>query len=246
MEKVYDHPDRFAIQGVEPRYDKDDANSSARSFKGAKGSRLYDPETSTASAFSLYETQLNHARSVEPPDNKEVVCGPLLNYRYMDGDRWHGSVLIVTKREGGIPRSAPTLLLRRSTFDTDSGNHPSRADPDTRIKGFLLYSDLRMNFWRFDICLGMGSTESRWEYTITEVFFLHRLRCLTHSFVIPSYNESMRIMFYSCNGWCDGAEAGEWNHLSLWKNVLSRHAETAFHVMLALPRCPFPQEHEVL
>ncbi|GMF68030.1 unnamed protein product [Aspergillus oryzae] len=230
MEKIYDHPDGFAIQGAELRPDTYDGNSSARSSRARTGSRLYEPESSTASAFSLYETQINNARSAERPDNKEVVYGPLLNYRYTEGNRWHGSVMIVTKR-GGIPRSAPTLLLRRSISETDSGNHLSQPDADTRFKGLLLYSNLRMNFWRFDICLRMGSTERRWEYTITEVFFLHRLRGLTHSFVVPSYNESMRIMFYSCNGWCDGAEAGKWNHLSLWKNVLSRHAENAFHVM---------------
>ncbi|GIC87268.1 uncharacterized protein Aud_003652 [Aspergillus udagawae] len=162
------------------------------------------------------------------PDNKEVVCGPLLNYRHMEEDRWNGSILVVTKQKGGIPRSGPTLLLRRCLVEDDA----SRADAYTPVKGSLLYSDYRCSFWRFDISVTMETMESRWEYTIAEVDFQHRVRGLTHSFVVPSCNESMRVMFYSCNGWCDGAEEGEWNHLSLWKDVLRRHDEAPFHVMI--------------
>jgi hypothetical protein len=170
---------------------------------------------------------LKYARSNIDPDNKEVVCGPLLNYRHMEEDRWSGSILIVTKQKREIPRSGPTLLLRRSIAEDDA----SRADTYTPVEGSLLYSDCRCSFWRFDISVTMESTESRWEYTIAEVDFQHRVGGLTHSFVVPSCNESMRVMFYSCNGWCDGAEEGEWNHLSLWKDVLRRHNEAPFHVM---------------
>ncbi|KAF4160308.1 hypothetical protein CNMCM6936_003968 [Aspergillus lentulus] len=187
-----------------------------------------DSDRSPTQAFSHYETMLKYARSNMDPDNKEVVCGPLLNYRHMEGDRWIGSILIVTKRKGEIPQAEPTLLLRRSIDEDDA----SQADPYTRVKGSLLYSDCRCSFWRFDISVTMESTDSRWEYTIAEVDFQHRVRGLTHSFVVPSCHESMRIMFYSCNGWCDGAEEGEWNHLSLWKDVLRRHGEVPFHVMI--------------
>jgi hypothetical protein len=46
-------------------------------------------------------------------DIREVRCGPLLNYRGMDGSAWHGSVLIVTR--GGISDEyfEPELILKR-------------------------------------------------------------------------------------------------------------------------------------
>jgi hypothetical protein len=41
----------------------------------------------------------------------EVKCGPLLNYRRMENDIWHGSVLIVT-RGGGLGEGPPEPELR--------------------------------------------------------------------------------------------------------------------------------------
>jgi hypothetical protein len=43
----------------------------------------------------------------------EVKCGPLLNYRRMENETWHGSVLIVTRGGGlGEGPAAPELRLR--------------------------------------------------------------------------------------------------------------------------------------
>jgi len=43
----------------------------------------------------------------------EVKCGPLLNYRRMENETWHGSVLIVTKGGGlGEGPAVPELRLR--------------------------------------------------------------------------------------------------------------------------------------
>ncbi|KAL6232230.1 hypothetical protein BDW75DRAFT_218203 [Aspergillus navahoensis] len=189
-------------------------------------------DMSQPAAFSDFETKLKYARSDKGLDDKEVVCGPLLNYRYMEGDQWHGSVLLVTSSDGDISRSGPILLLRRSVHKGVGDTSFSETASPSRVQGYLLHCDRSRSFWRFDLSIKMEPIASRWEYKFAGVNFLHRTRSLPSSFVIPSCNESMRIMFYSCNGWCDEADKGEWNHLSLWKDVLRQHDERAFHVMI--------------
>ncbi|GKZ24756.1 hypothetical protein AbraIFM66951_011826 [Aspergillus brasiliensis] len=183
-------------------------------------------------AFSEFETKMKYARSGKGLHDREVVCGPLLNYRHMENNHWHGSVLLVTSSDGDLATLGPTLLLRRSVLEGVGDTNCSETASSTRVQGYLLHYDGSRSFWRFDLSIKMKQIASRWEYIIEGVNFLHRTRRLPSSFVIPSYNESMRIMFYSCNGWCDDADKGEWNHLSLWKDVLRQHGERAFHVMI--------------
>ncbi|KAF7161918.1 hypothetical protein CNMCM5623_007333 [Aspergillus felis] len=121
----------------------------------------HDSDRSRTQEFSPYETMLKYARSNIDPDNREVVCGPLLNYRHMEEDRWNGSILIVTKQKGEIPRSSPTLLLRRS---------------------------------------------------IDEVQLLE--------------------IRHKCDDGVNGKQRKENGNLSLWKDVLRRHDEAPFHVMI--------------
>ena len=217
-------PDKTPV----PSRHHEGSSAHARESLEISGDQIAQPESCS---FSAYETSMKHARSADRVDNKDVICGPLLNYRYIDGDRWIGSVLIMTKRDGDIPRPGPILLIRQPIFGNSDGSSGSQSDHYTQVEGVLLHSEKSKIFWRFEISVKMGPIDSRWEYKIANAYFLHPERGLAHSFVVPSYHESMRVMFNSCNGLCDGAEEGEWNHLSLCKDVLRRHAERSFHVM---------------
>ena len=67
-----------------------------------------------------------------PPDGKDIICGPLLNYRRMEGSRWFGSVLVVVKGGGKTQPFVPTLALRpagRQDEEAPNGAHAESAPP---------------------------------------------------------------------------------------------------------------------
>lgn len=71
----------------------------------------------------------------EISDKTGVLCGPLLNYRSIQGNTWEGSVLIVARREGKSPTEAPILTVcRLHTGDADESLCPT-ALAHPRIKG---------------------------------------------------------------------------------------------------------------
>ncbi|KAK3362731.1 hypothetical protein B0T25DRAFT_14438 [Lasiosphaeria hispida] len=163
------------------------------------------------------------APSAPQPDLKEIAVGPLLNYRRMEGNLWIGSVLVVTQGGGKTQTITPTLSLRRA----DTANSSI-----TDIQGICLYSDSRNTFWRFDLNLTMGRSETRWEYALPGLRFVHKSKPRINSFWVPAVTESMRIMFYSCNGFSVGTDEEAWSGAALWNDVMRRHREAPFHVML--------------
>ncbi|KAI8629145.1 hypothetical protein F5Y19DRAFT_91593 [Xylariaceae sp. FL1651] len=184
-------------------------------------------------------------------DGKEVICGPLLNYRRMDGNAWHGSVLIVTKGGGKTQPFKPTLHLGRVELASDqlgfaqdssavdtaempykNGSHPIRSDHGTDVVGNCLYSDPRCTFWNFPITCDMGATETKWAYSVSDVRYKSETQPETNYFFIPAVNESMRIMFHSCNGFSVGTDEEAWSGPALWNDVMRSHAKAPFHVMI--------------
>ncbi|KAI0125571.1 hypothetical protein BJ170DRAFT_684832 [Xylariales sp. AK1849] len=183
-------------------------------------------------------------------DRKEVVCGPLLNYRYMEGGVWHGSVLIVTKGGGKTQSFEPILNLGRVEVARDPrqglhgegsaangaelppGTNGIRSKHGTDVQGNLLYSDPRNTFWQFPITCDMLDVETKWAYSINDVRYKSSTKPKVNYFFVPATTESMRIMFHSCNGFSVGTDEEAWSGPALWNDVMRRHAEAPFHVML--------------
>lgn len=183
------------------------------------------------------------------PDGKDIACGPLINYRRMEGTRWIGSVLVVT-RGGGKEEwrgKAPTLVLRRAgarnaaggditnganaaTNGQDSTNGAS--SDGTNIEGNCLYSDPRVTFWRFDLSVEIEREEIKWEYTFPGLRFRSKTKPQTSFFYVPSVNESFRIMFHSCNGFSVGTDEEAFSGACLWNDVMRCHERAPFHVMI--------------
>lgn len=186
----------------------------------------------------------------------EILCGPLLNYKGMQivGSEvpvWHGSVLIVAK-PGSVPPSLKLQCLGVQSQTSQSGfplpndmdvpdnvregstSNSPKACHASEISGVKLYSDPVKAFWRFAIDLAVQDYEARWQYALTNVqssgsepgTFPFR------TFVVPSASQSMRIMFYSCNGFSVGTDEDEWSGLALWNDVLRIHAQKPFHAMI--------------
>ncbi|KAL7810561.1 hypothetical protein V8C44DRAFT_332535 [Trichoderma aethiopicum] len=158
----------------------------------------------------------------EVVDGREIVCGPLLNYRRMEGGDWYGSVLIVTKGGGKDVLHHPSLLLRRGG---------GQGQP-VEIHGERLYSDVRNTFWAFDIRVPLEPTETRYEYEAPGLRFSSSHKPRINAFFIPAVNESMRIMFYSCNGFSVGTDEEAWSGPALWNDVMRKHAARPLHVMV--------------
>ncbi|KAL1840655.1 hypothetical protein VTJ49DRAFT_263 [Mycothermus thermophilus] len=159
-------------------------------------------------------------------DGREVVCGPLLNYRRMEGRRWVGSVLVVTAGGGREqPENfVPTLAVQRVGGGVGDGED---------VKGVCLYSDSRNTFWRFDVVVEMDEREeTRWEYELPGLRYASATKPRVNRFVVPAVEESMRIMFYSCNGFSVGTDEAAWSGPALWNDVRRKHEERPFHVMI--------------
>ena len=158
----------------------------------------------------------------------EVICGPLLNYKHLSNPDttpiWNGSVLIVAK-PGPL---TPVLHLR----EVSNGSNDS---PPRTFEGSSLYQDPSKAFWQFVIDLPLRDQEADWEYEIPDTKFSTgssaRLRA-TQLFSVPAAQDSMRIMFHSCNGFSVGTDEDAWSGPALWNDVLRMHQQRPIHVMI--------------
>jgi hypothetical protein len=187
------------------------------------------PETSATTQASLHT------------DGREVRCGPLLNYRRMEGPNWHGSVLIVLR--GGIQDEEflPELVLRRlggnsnghTANVTNGGTEYTRPiGGEHKVPGVKLYADPRNAFWRFSLSVQMDASEGHWEYEIPGLRFIKGNKRDKQSFFVPAVTESFRAMFHSCNGFSVGTDEDAFSGACLWNDVARVHAKTPFHVMI--------------
>lgn len=154
----------------------------------------------------------------------EIIVGPLLNYRRMEGERWFGSVLVVTYGGGKIAPEPPVLVYGPAT------NNAAQADQVTQ--GLCLYSDSRGTFWRFDLSVPMGPVDSQWKYNLPELQYASETKPRTNIFSVPAVTEAMRLLFFSCNGFSVGTDEEAWSGPALWNDVIRCHNKTPFHVMI--------------
>ena len=143
---------------------------------------------------------------------------------------WHGSVLIVT-RPG---QKEPKLQFKPVGPVEHTTNGAGSLSSNTEVvEGLKLYSDSSKSFWRFSLHVPLSVEEMRWEYTIPDMHFISSAKKgESRTFVVPSINDSMRIMFHSCNGFSVGTDEEAWSGPALWNSVLRIHEEKPFHVMI--------------
>jgi hypothetical protein len=170
----------------------------------------------------------------EIPHKVEILCGPLLNYRRMGNESgrqtWYGSVLVVCTPG----RRQPELTLSPAgPVDNTEGDVPVEGSFPFISRGEKLYEDPGKAFWRFKIEVPFQQFESRWEYRIRGLDSDEELENKKpQNFCIPSLDQSMRILFHSCNGFSVGTDTDSWAGPALWNDVLRMHERKPFHVMI--------------
>ncbi|KAK5094417.1 hypothetical protein LTR24_003571 [Lithohypha guttulata] len=171
------------------------------------------------------QENVNGISSTTADSEIEVLCGPLINYQHMgypSGGRpiWNGTVLIVTK---------PTPMNPRLEY----GPAGSRGETMT-AEGLKLYQDPDKAFWRFSLEVPLTDGQAEWSYAIPNLRFLSDVHGKhgRRSFWVPGAEESMRIMFHSCNGFSLGTDEDYWSGPALWNDVNRIHEQRPFHVMI--------------
>ncbi|KAF2132624.1 hypothetical protein P153DRAFT_393595 [Dothidotthia symphoricarpi CBS 119687] len=93
------------------------------------------------------------------------------------------------------------------------------------VPGVRLHAERGVTFWRFNLEVELGSSETRIAYRINSG--------PATGFWVPAKGESMNIMFHSCNGFSFSVETNEFcGPDPMWRDVLNNHSSRPFHVML--------------
>jgi len=93
------------------------------------------------------------------------------------------------------------------------------------IPGVRLHAERGSTFWRFNIEIELGSSQTRVAYKIN--------RGPATGFWVPAKGDSMNIMFHSCNGFSFSVDSNEFcGPDPLWRDVLNSHQSRPFHVMI--------------
>lgn len=93
------------------------------------------------------------------------------------------------------------------------------------VRGYRLHTERGYTFWRFSVEVELRDKEQRIAYRIN--------RGPATGFWVPAKNQSMNIMFHSCNGFSLSVNPDELSGPDpLWRDVLNNHQSRPFHVML--------------
>ncbi|KAL2127359.1 hypothetical protein VTI74DRAFT_10872 [Chaetomium olivicolor] len=78
----------------------------------------------------------------------------------------------------------------------------------------------------------MEAAETQWEYELPGMRFASKTKPRVNRFFVPALDESMRLMFHSCNGFSVGTDEEAYSGPALWNDVARKHRERPFHVMI--------------
>lgn len=141
------------------------------------------------------------------PIDLPIRCGPLLKLFNCDTTIVL-SLMLVLEDHPQIPKVSYTCQNSSGEF-----------------LGRQFYQEQNFYFYRFDIDLPVLDTEQNVHYSIdgqtTEYW----------QFFIPSSEQSMNVVSYSCNGFSLACDASQYPS-SLWYDVLAKHNKQHYHVML--------------
>ena len=146
-----------------------------------------------------------------------------------------GKDLSLVENDDGLFESSPSPL------DTEGGKEATSAVSNNKLSemngqrvgkfsevpGARLYVDAMrgVTFWRFNLEIELGDEQAHVAYRINNGTPI--------GFWVPSRNESMNLMFHSCNGFSMSVDSNRFGGPDpLWRDVLNKHQEKPFHAMI--------------
>jgi hypothetical protein len=169
----------------------------------------------------------------------DIQCGPLIKYVWTDYKARKGpmalyTILIVTDDARSNYSQPPVLEV--AGINTDE-----HADT-TLLNAQVLHKERAYTFWRWKIYVVLNGEERRLAYNING-------SKEDIGFWVPASNQSMRMVFHSCNGtshlyptlalflrrlgFSQSVDPSDFQGPDpLWSDVLRQHGKTPWHVML--------------
>ncbi|KAI0178823.1 hypothetical protein GGR52DRAFT_588652 [Hypoxylon sp. FL1284] len=93
------------------------------------------------------------------------------------------------------------------------------------VRGFRLHAERGQTFWRFNIEVELRDQQQRIAYRINHG--------PATGFWVPARDQSMNIMFHSCNGFSLSVNPDDFSGPDpMWRDVLNNHQTRPFHVMI--------------
>ncbi|KAF8544283.1 hypothetical protein BDD12DRAFT_915480 [Trichophaea hybrida] len=115
--------------------------------------------------------------------------------------------------------------VSRSDGEHGSGSGKEKESRFREVEGQVLHAEYEVTFWRFNLEIELADTESKIAYRINQGPPVN--------FWVPAVGQTMNIMFHSCNGFSLSVNPDDFNGPDpLWKDVLDKHKEKPFHVMI--------------
>ncbi|KAI8084645.1 uncharacterized protein BX664DRAFT_337477 [Halteromyces radiatus] len=205
----------------------------------------FDNMRSTLQNLSLHGHRPHFHRSSQG----ELVAGPLLRYigTNYEKNTYIASCLLVSTHKHAPPLEI--TLRPASASEEKTHSHFSHHFRHSNQQTYRLYGEAldvfrqEYTFWRYGIELPLMNepqiaTYSSECFTTNTAIAQHATNSESASFEfhLPSLQQSMRFMFYSCNGFSDIPQEmkdkfGE-KEAPLWQDVLDRHEVLPFHVFL--------------
>ncbi|KAM0751564.1 hypothetical protein T439DRAFT_324749 [Meredithblackwellia eburnea MCA 4105] len=172
----------------------------------------------------------------------QTMLGPILRYDTVVNHVWHGFSLLVTSDEGSVYHPQPPTMTIE--WDATGGGAAlehhlqqldlNKASQDEHVnkrvvQGQQIYHYTSLSggqtFWRFKLEIPLGEMAEEIFYSVNNG--------PESSFHVPAFDEHMRWVGHSCNGFSAGVDAASFNGPDpLWRDVLRSHEQKPFHVLI--------------
>ena len=166
-------------------------------------------------------------RPIDPNDklgDYNITCGPILRLAGTlenNTANYRGSIMLVVK---DCPEEkTPSITYKIGPASETESNNGEFSTGEFAVTKY--YEEDGYSFFRYTIDLQLAQYEQKIEYYIDKFFKK------SFQFYIPSVEESMNVVSFSCNGFSLGCDASEYKS-SLWYDVLAKHSKQHYHVML--------------
>lgn len=153
--------------------------------------------------------------------NLSIACGPTVRFLAThedDKDNYRGSILIVIRNHPNnevIPKLSFILGPSNKSVEGQFINK----DP---IKSEMIYQEDVFTFFRYSFEFDLLSHEQKVQFLIDNQSLSH------FQFFLPSIDQSMNVMSFSCNGFSLGTDTSTFKG-SLWLDVMRKHSNPIFH-----------------